>query len=209
MVNRELAVTLARRMINDSIWKSTIIEGLHVTFPQTEAILENAPVSAKPSDVMFIINMKRAWQFLLDSLDCENNLSVLREFNKICGENLIYESGDLRKRNVRISGCKYEPEIPVYSDVIYNIALLNTISDPLYRAMSFFCYVARKQLFIDGNKRVAQLIMNKILIENGIGIFCMPQDGIKDFITALVSYYETAKPEPMFEYLKKNIYYFE
>jgi len=34
--------------------------------------------------------------------------------------------------------------------------------------MLYFCYAARTQIFIDGNKRVTQLIANKVLIENDI-----------------------------------------
>ena len=31
-------------------------------------------------------------------------------------------------------------------------------------------------MFIDGNKRVAQLMANKVLVENNIGIFQIPFD---------------------------------
>lgn len=209
MVCREEALTLARRMIKDSVWKSTIIEGLGVTFPKTDAILEGAVVTAAPKEVMFIVNMKRALEFMLNSLDYPNNLSVLREFDKICGTGLIYGSGDLRKSDIIVTGSRYVPPIPEYSDVVRDIDALNTISDPLYRALSFFCYSAREQLFIDGNKRVAQLIMNKVLIENGIGMFCLDINRRSDFVTNLVNYYETAKPGGIFKFLMESIYYFD
>lgn len=208
MVNRDIAVTLTRRVLNDSIWRSTIIEGLGVTFPATDAILNNAPSSAKPSDIQFIINMKHAWLFLLDTLDLPMDLSLLREFNKLCGQSLIYESGDLRKRDVIISGCSYVPAIPQYADVVDDISKLNEIKNPLQRALAYFCYVARTQLFIDGNKRVAQLAMNKILVENGIGVFHLQVDDLEKFAATLVNYYETADPTRMFQLLKRSIYYF-
>ena len=34
-----------------------------------------------------------------------------------------------------------------------------------------FCFIARTQMFLDGNKRVAQLMCNKIMMEDDIGIF--------------------------------------
>lgn len=37
--------------------------------------------------------MKRAWQFLIDNIDYPNNLMLLREFNKIVGDNLFYNAG--------------------------------------------------------------------------------------------------------------------
>lgn len=58
-----------RRMLADSIWKSANLEGLGTAFPKTEAILANAPATTKTEEVLFVINMKRAWQFLLDNLE--------------------------------------------------------------------------------------------------------------------------------------------
>lgn len=180
-----------------------------MTFPVTEAILQNAPSKAKPTDVVFIMNMKRAWEFLFDTFDLSNDLPLLRQFNKICGEGLIYECGDLRKRDVVISGCSYIPAIPDYQDVIDSIHKLNTIDNSLYRAIAFFCFVARRQLFIDGNKRVAQLILNKILIESGIGVLYIKNDSIVRFKEVLVRYYDTGDPTEIFEFLKNSIYYFD
>jgi prophage maintenance system killer protein len=33
------------------------------------------------------------------------------------------------------------------------------------RALKYFCYIARTQMFIDGNKRVAQLMVTKVVGE--------------------------------------------
>ena len=201
MATRELVITMARRMIKDLIWKSTIIEGLGLTFPETELILENIPVTAKSSDIIFVMNMKHAWEFLLDSLDCKNDLAILRQLNNICGTNLIYECGELRRRDVRISGCSYVPKIPEYFDVVEDLTALDSIQNPVGKAIAYFCYVAKQQLFIDGNKRVAQLIMNKILIESGVGFLYIEKDKTRDFLTKLLDYYETGNTEEIFRFM--------
>ena len=41
----------------------------------------------------------------------------------------------------------------------------------LEAALEMFCFIARTQMFLDGNKRVAQLMCNKIMMEDDIGIF--------------------------------------
>ena len=81
----DTAIEMAKRLVVDSIWKSANLEGLGTTFPKTEAILANAPTNTKSEEVIFIINMKRAWQFLLDNLSYPNNLAILREYNKVVG----------------------------------------------------------------------------------------------------------------------------
>lgn len=91
---RDTAVEMAKRLLADSIWKSANLEGLGTTFPKIEAILANAPTNTRAEEVLFVINMKRAWQFLLDNLDYRNCIALLREFNKIVGGSLFSYAGE-------------------------------------------------------------------------------------------------------------------
>ena len=67
-----MAVEMAKRLMVDSIWKSANLEGLGTTFPKTELILENVPVKASREEVLFVVNMKRSWEFLLSNLEYPN-----------------------------------------------------------------------------------------------------------------------------------------
>lgn len=77
---QDTAIEMAKRLLVDSIWKSANLEGLGTTFPKTEAIPANAPTNTKTEEVLFIVNMKRAWQFLLDNLNYDNCIMLLREY---------------------------------------------------------------------------------------------------------------------------------
>lgn len=46
-------------------------------------------------------------------------------------------------------------------------------------------------MFIDGNKRVAMLFANKIMIDNGCGIITISQEHQAIFFGKLIKYYET------------------
>ena len=48
----------------------------------------------------------------------------------------------------------------------------------------------RRQMFIDGNKRVAMLFANKIMIDNGCGIITIAQDDQETFYEKIIKYYE-------------------
>jgi hypothetical protein len=106
------AVDMAKRLLVDSIWKSANLEGLGTTFPKTEAILLNAPTMTKAEEVLFVINMKRAWQFLLDNTNCEISIALLKKYNEIVGELLFNYAGEIRTIPVHIGGTSWEPEIP-------------------------------------------------------------------------------------------------
>lgn len=71
------------------------------------------------------------------------------------------------------------------------LAEIDSMDNRLEAALEMFCFIARSQIFLDGNKRVAQLMCNKIMMENDIGIFSVPYDEIDRFKELLIGFYET------------------
>lgn len=200
---RDTAIEMAKRMLVDSIWKSANLEGLGTTFPKTEAILSNAPTTTKTEEVLFVINMKRAWQFLLDNLEYNNCIMLLREFDKIVGELLFSYAGEIRTIPVQIGGTSWEPEMPHTGIIMDSIKNIEQIDDIELKALKYFCYIARTQMFIDGNKRVAQLMANKVLIENNIGIFQIPIEKLEEFKGMLIDFYETGDDTKIIGFMKE------
>lgn len=190
-----MSISLGKRQLVDSIWKSAGIEGLGTTFPNTEKILSNLPVQTKRDEVLFIVNMKRAWYFLFDNIDYPNNLSFLRELNKICMEELSFDAGGIRTVPVTIGGTSWVPELPHEGMIIQKLEQIDAMTDKLEAALEMFCFIARTQMFLDGNKWVAQLMCNKIMMENDLGIFSIPYDEIDHFKELLVDFYETDNSE--------------
>lgn len=200
---KDTAIEMAKRMIVDSIWKSANLEGLGTTFPKTEAILANAPTTTRTEEVLFVINMKRAWQFLLDNLEYSNSIMLLREYDKIVGELLFHYAGEIRTIPVQVGGTSWEPEIPHTGIIMDSMNEIEQIEDSELRALKYFCYIARIQMFIDGNKRVAQLMANKVLIENNIGIFQIPIEKLEKFKEMLIEFYETADDAKIIGFMKE------
>ena len=186
-----MSISMGKRQLVDSIWKSAGIEGLGTTFPNTEKILENIPVQTKRDEVLFIVNMKRALYFIFDNVDYPDNISYLRELNKICMAELSYDAGNIRTAPVTIGGTSWIPELPQEEMIREKLVEISNMSDRLEAALEMFCFVTRTQMFLDGNKRVAQLMCNKMMMEADIGIFSVPYDQIDTFKELLVNYYET------------------
>ncbi len=194
MKKNNMAISMGKRQLVDSIWKSAGIEGLGTTFPNTVKILENIPTETTRDEVLFIVNMKRAWQFLFDNIDYPITMQYLSELNKICMTDLIYDAGKLRTVPVTIGGTSWKPEIPDYETIKRDIEAITANPDKLESALDMFCYIARVQMFLDGNKRIAELTANKILMDNDIGILSIPYEHISEFLDKLVSFYESGNP---------------
>ena len=59
-------------------------------------------------------------------------------------------------------------------------------------------------MFLDGNKRVANIVANKEMIKSGQGIISIPVERIAEYLGYLINYYETNDMTPLKEWLYEN-----
>lgn len=86
MAEREAAIGLAKKYLVDCIYSSVRVEGLNMTFPQTQEIIRNAELAGvTANDVLFVINMRDAWRFVLDTLDEAMNIMYVRQLMVFAG----------------------------------------------------------------------------------------------------------------------------
>ena len=141
---------------------------------------------------------------MMCNLDSSNNVMLLREYNKVVGELLFRNNGEIRTFPVQIGGTSWEPELPDTAVIMDNLRSIDSITDVELKALKFFCYVARTQMFADGNKRVAQLIANKVLIENNVGTFQIPIEKLEGFRTLFIQFYETGSDEQIISFMRES-----
>ncbi len=201
----EGSIFLAKKLLVDSIWRSANIEGFSTTFPTTDCIINNIPVSTTYAESAFIIGMKRGWEFLLSNLGTTNDLLFLRNLHDITCHNIVPHPGELRTGTVHISGCSYIPPTPNSEKCFNQLSDISMIEDSKQRAAVMFCYLSRGQLFWDGNKRMAQLMTNKILIESGVGVLRIDIGDKKEFSSILVNYYDTGDALGLCKYIYDHI----
>lgn len=185
-------IFLAKRNIVDIIWKSAKLEGLNVTFPDTEAIFNGLVVSdIKVDTVIAINNLKHAWQFVLDSVDYPIDYPYICKINQYVGSNLIDNAGFIRNFPVSIGGTIWKPEMPIESKIKEEISEITQISNPTDRAVTLMLALMRRQMFSDGNKRTSMLAGNQVMISNGAGVISVPIELQREFSKLLVEFYET------------------
>ena len=189
-------IFMAKRNIIDYIWKSAHLEGIAVTFPDTESIYNGLAVKGmKVDDIITINNLKHAWEFLLNTISEEipTDYPYVCQLNRIVGSNnLVYNAGFIRDIPVSIGGTSWIPDIPIESQIKEELDIITAASNNTDKAITMMLYIMRKQIFLDGNKRTAMLAANHELIKNGCGIITIPIEDQNKFRELLINYYETA-----------------
>ncbi len=184
----------ARANMKINIYDQAILEGVATSFPQTEDIIENGTVNGmSSSDVQKILNLKHAWEFILDKdvIRCETDYGLLCHIARIVNEGFFYNGGRIRGVPVTIGGSSYIPPLPIEIDVIEKIKeITQGTFETIDTAIELCLYCMKTQIFIDGNKRASVIFANHLLISKGQGFLVIPADNVPEFKKMLVNYYE-------------------
>ncbi|EAK5229416.1 hypothetical protein CA484_03060 [Campylobacter jejuni] len=205
-MSKEENIFLAKRNIIDNIYKSARLEGIAVTFPQTEAIYNGVNINnLKVNDIVAINNLKYAWNFLFETMTYpEVDFAYICEINKTIGANLINKAGFIRSYEVSIGGTTWKPKIPYKEEILEELNKIKEIDNATQKAITLMLYLMRKQIFSDGNKRTAVLCANRVLIENGAGLVNIPVELISEFKEKLIAYYESNEMKNIMDFIYKN-----
>jgi len=189
-----LNIDYAKRNMVDTIYKQAVLEGIAVTFLDTETIIEGGKINnISADDVLKINNLKHAWQLILDEgvAASPSDYNLLCLINKLVEESFYYSAGSLRSVPVSIGGTKWKPDLPIESQVREQLLEILRIDDIYDKAVTALLFVTRKQLFIDGNKRTSIIYANHILISQGAGLIVVPEEDVPGYKKLLLGYYET------------------
>ena len=203
-----LNLDFARANMKSLIYDQAILEGISTTFPDTEAIIDNGKVNnISAEDVMKIINLKHAWEFILDKdvILSPTNYYVSQYIAKLINEGFYFEGGRIRQIPVNIGGSTYKPPLPIENIVREEINnIINSTLDDIDKAIELTLFVMKTQVFNDGNKRTAIIFANHYLISKGKGLLAVPFELVPEFKKLLIAYYEDYDNESIKLFLKEK-----
>lgn len=89
-MTQEQNVFFVKRNIVDCIWKSANLEGISVTFQETQKIYDGGNIShLRVDEIVAINNLKHAWQFILATIDSDINLKYISSIHSLVGSNIV------------------------------------------------------------------------------------------------------------------------
>ena len=192
-MTKEDNIFFAKRKLIDNIYKSANLEGIAVTFADTYSFMNNVNTgNISIDDMLKLKGLKDAWEYVLNTIDEELTIDYIKKIHfQVCKGQNIFPLGDFRDKGVGVTGTSWRPKLPIECNYENELKDIMSISNDLDRCISLFCWIQRSQMFLDGNKRVANLVANKEMIRCGQGIIAIPIEKICEYFVLLINYYET------------------
>ena len=192
-MTKEDNIFFAKRKLTDNLYKSANLEGIAVTFADTVAFVNNVNTgNISINDMLKLKGLKDAWEFVLDTIDEDLTFNYIQKIHfEICKGHGVEPLGEFRDKGVGITGTSYRPKLPSECNNDAELNDIMKIDNALDRCITLFLWIQRSQMFLDGNKRVANLVANKEMIRNGMGIIAVPVEKIGEYFTELIKFYET------------------
>lgn len=200
-------IAFARANMKMNVYDQAVLEGVATSFPQTEEIIDNGKISGvTATDVQKILNLKRAWEFILDRdvIASRSDYYMLSHIARVVNEGFFAEGGRIRGVPVTIGGSSYVPPLPNELDVKEKIREIIEESDEVINTAIKLClYCMKTQIFLDGNKRASVIFANHYLISHGGGFLVIPEKEVPEFKRLLVKYYEGEDITVIADFMKK------
>ena len=205
-MTKEDNIFFAKRKLIDNIYKSANLEGIAVTFADTYSFMNNVNTgNISIDDMLKLKGLKDAWEYVLNTIDEELTIDYIKKIHfQVCKGQNIFTLGDFRDKGVGVTGTSWRPKLPIECNYESELKDIMSISNELDRCISLFCWIQRSQMFLDGNKRVANLVANKEMIRCGQGIIAVPVEKIGEYLVLLINYYETNDMTNIKEWIRNN-----
>lgn len=203
--NPQKALFLAKKQLSELVYDAVNLEGVNYTLPEVQTLLDGVTVGGhRQTDELIALNQIKAWQFLFTAIE-NKSFELSAEFvGQMQGKVAKKEAltwGEFRAGGVSIAGTSYSPpnykELPDLWQRIHKTPKPNDIDDIYQCAISLFLQMARIQFFYDGNKRTGRLMMNGMLLQNGLPVINLPASQQLMFNQLMLDFYVSNDEVPM------------
>ena len=184
------------RLAIDLSWKSSQIEGNTYSLLETERLLKDKQTAAGKTkdEAIMLLNHKDAIDFVVANSDyfLSLNIAKIEELHNL----LIKELGidrNIRTRRVGVTGTNYRPldnEFQIREALQQTCDLINNRKNIFEKVLFALVLLSYLQAFADGNKRIARITANALLIANKYCPISFRTVDAIDYKKAMLLFYE-------------------
>jgi Fic family protein len=195
-------------------WTSNALEGNSLTEMETKILLEDGlTVGGKPlRDALEAVGHSLAYDFMFSLLG-ERQISVsdIQTLHKLFF-NAIDEknAGNWRKINIIVTGTDYEfPPPSALEKLMHELEKWVTNERETMHPVRFAAMLHLKFVtihpFVDGNGRVARLLLNAALIQDGFMLAIVPPILRHEYMTDIRNFQLNNNPEPFCDFMAERV----
>jgi len=180
----------------DLSWKSSQIEGNTYSLLETERLLKERQTAEGKTkeEAIMLLNHKDALDFIIANPDYLEELTIshIEDILSLLIKDLGVER-NIRTRRVGITGTNYRPidnEFQIREALQQMCDLINSRSNVFEKSLLALLLLSYIQAFNDGNKRIARMTSNAILIANGYCPISFRTVDSIDYKKAMILFYE-------------------
>ena len=208
--NTRRACFRARKVLEGIVYDTVALENNPFTFPEVKTLIEGITVGGhKIEDEQQVLNQAESWRRVLHEVETgafvpfTDGLDSALELHALVAKGEALEWGKLRTGHVGIAGTDHNPPA---ADTLQSLCAtgahaLRHMECVHTRAIATFLFVARNQVFWDGNKRTGRLLMNGALLSAGHDVITVPAKRGLEFNTKMLHFYDTGDSAQMVEFL--------
>ena len=182
------------------------LEDVNVTENEVKKGVQMARgTSLAQTDYDVVAQLSLAWKMILAETG-PVNLALEQRVNTIIDLDSA-APGMLRNGTGSVMTTRGEfmpPEINEKQEAAYLNELLTSTKSTTEKALTLMYHNMRNQLFYDGNKRTALIIANKLMLDQGAGLICIPLAKFTTWMNKLTSFYFTNNMTELTDWTYQN-----
>ena len=221
MINCELQAALAEAKAKGSLLEISeefLLNLVHsalsfddnnLKIEEVENVLKGQYVGVNSEKVRRITNQKNAFERIVAMAKegIELTEDELKDLHQILMEGFNIPGGLYRNVDISVKGSNHTPcsYIKVYDRMKKYFTTINDSSlDLLYRIAFSHSHLTKIHPFLDGNGRVARIVLNYQLIKNGFKPIIISYTEKEDYFNLLEEFKVNKNIEPFIEYIKQK-----
>lgn len=156
-----------------------------------------------------VLNHVKAYEFIKKAVAEKQPLTeeFVKDVHQIILEDIM-NGGLYRQVNIQLMGSTHQPpdHVKVYDRMKkFYINLEEFEGDAIERACYVHLSISKIHPFVDGNGRLARLLMNFVLMQNDYLPISISRDQIKQYFTALDTFKEHKDMTPMIDLVSERL----
>ncbi|MDD3382370.1 MAG: Fic family protein [Bacilli bacterium] len=203
-------VALPQDFLVDFSWNSLTFDNTkNITKEDVEAVYNGETEKIDKEKAQIIVNHKKALEFIVDLINQEKVFTedLLKDTHQILMES-ITEGGLYRNVDIRVNGSSHTPpsHLKVYDRMKKLFETIDTpTDDPLYLAVYVHLQLYKIHPFLDGNGRLARLVLNYILLKNQLSPIIFKSDDYAEYFRCMEEFKVNKDIEPFLKLTKSLI----